>query len=114
MQRYILIAAIGVLWSTQLIAATDLNQAAQDACLCLEDPYLKVSKVLIELEEAKQSGDVEKLLESKRRVIDILSESSVCFANLSNKYPEIDLSDEMKKQVIDKIEQMCPNPALSQ
>ena len=114
MQRIILIVAIGISWCTQLIAAPDLNQAARDACLCLEDPYLKTSKVLAELEQAKKSGDVEKLLESKRRVIDILSDSSVCFANLSNKYPEIDLSDELKKQVIEKIEKMCPNPALNQ
>ena len=111
MKRYILLACLSIAAILPLSAAPDLDQAAADACLCLEAPYNEISNILIAVKQARQSGDMSKIVESKEQMMTVLQSSASCFEDLSNKYPEIDESEELKKQVLDKTEEMCPNPA---
>jgi hypothetical protein len=113
MHRIILFVGISLFLNTQLIAAPNLDQAAADACRCLEAPYSELSKTLITVKQAQNSGDMSKLMASQTQMIAILQSSASCFEALSKKYPEIDTSDDLKKQVVQKTESMCPNPAMS-
>jgi hypothetical protein len=114
MKRLILLASISITAISPLSAAPDLDQAAADACQCLEAPYREISKALVTIKQAQNSGDMSKLMASQAQMMAILQSSASCFEGLSKKYPEIDNSDELKKQVAEKTEKMCPNPAMSQ
>ena len=113
MKRLILLIGISITAISPLSAATDLDQAAADACLCLEAPYSELSKELVTVKQARNSGDMSKLMASQAQMMAILQSSASCFENLSKKYPEIDKSDDLKIQVMRKTEKMCPNPAMS-
>lgn len=113
MKQLILLASISFISISPLAAAPDLDQAAADACLCLEAPYNELSKALVVVKQAQKTGDMSKLMESQAQMMAILQSSASCFEDLSNKYPEIDKSDDLKKQVMEKTEKKCPNPAMS-
>lgn len=113
MKRLILLVSICVTVISPLSAAPDLDQAATDACLCLEAPYSELSKALVTVKQSQNSGDMSKLIASQAQVMAILQSSTSCFEGLSKKYPEIDKSDEMKKQVAEKTEKICPHPVMS-
>ncbi len=103
-------ACLGLLSTSQLMAAPDLTKAATDACKCLEAPYAQTAIAMDAAKTAQQSGDMAKLLELQRQMMAVLQTSTSCFEALSKKYPGIDEDDELKKQVIDLTQKMCPNP----
>jgi len=111
--RFILIVGLGLLYNSHLLAAPNLDQAAADACKCLEAPYAQTTIAMEAIKQAKKSGDMARVVESQGKMMEVLKASADCFITLSKNHPEIDQSDELKKQVIEKTEQMCPNPALA-
>lgn len=112
MNRFVLVTSLSLIVVFELAAAADLKQAASDACQCLETPYAQVSVAMKTAKQAKKSGDVAKLVESRKRIIEVIEESASCFEALSTKYPDIDQSDDLKQQVVTLTQQMCPNPAI--
>ena len=112
MNRFFLLASISIIATSPLLAAPDLDQAAADACKCLKAPYAEISKAVASVKRAQQSGDMSKLMEVQSQMVTILQSSSRCFQALSSRYPDIDKSDELKKQVAEKIEKMCPAPVM--
>ncbi len=110
MNRFIMTACLGLLSTSQLIAAPDLTNAATDACKRLEAPYAQTTIAMDAIKKAQQSGDMAKLLKLQQQMMAVLQASTGCFEALSKKYPEIDQDDELKKQVTNLTQQMCPNP----
>jgi hypothetical protein len=98
-------------WSIQAHAASDLNAAANDACACLKEPYEQVSIALDDINTAKGAGDMSKIMAAQGEMMKVINASSRCFEGLAVKYPDIDQSDELKQIVMDKTEEICPNPA---
>lgn len=94
------------------ISATNINNAANDACECLKAPYRQLEKVIISIKAAKKTGDMSQLQASQTDLIQLINSSTACFEGLSKKHPEIDKSDVLKKQVSDLTEKKCPAPKL--
>lgn len=92
-------------------AASDLNQAATDACACLKEPYAQIEKVMGMVQEAQASGDVSKIMAMQGEMMGSLSATQTCFDGLTKKYPDIDQDEKLKKQVMEIAEKQCPNPA---
>lgn len=92
-------------WSTP-----DLNEAAEDACTCLKGPYREAENSLELIRHAQATGDTSKLMEAQGQMMGVINISNRCFSALAQKYPEIDQSDELKRQVMAKTETRCPNP----
>lgn len=114
MNRIILITCLAILTSANLSAAPDLNKAAADACKCLERPNAELAVISKTMKKAQKSGDMAQLLESRKQMMEILLASAKCLTDLSSNYPEIDQSDELKSQVLEITNKMCPIPGLQQ
>ncbi len=114
MNRIILITCLAILTSANLSAAPNLDKAAADACKCLEGPNAKLAVISKTMKTAQKAGDMSLLQESRQQMMAILQASAKCFADLSSNYPEIDQSDELKSQVLELTNKMCPIPGLQQ
>lgn len=114
MSRLILIAWLAILSSANLSAAPNLNKAAGDACKCLERPNSELTAISKTMKKAQKAGDMSLLQESRQQMMKILQASAKCFTDLSSNYPEIDQSDELKNQVLEITNRMCPIPGLQQ
>ena len=91
-------------------SAPDLDEAADGACDCLKGPYREAEKSLELIRDAQATGDTSKLMAAQGQMMGVINISNRCFAALAEKYPEIDRSDELKRQVMAKTETLCPNP----
>lgn len=114
MNRIIATACLAIFTSMNSIAATDIEKAAADACKCLEKPNAELEVITKTMKKAQKSGNMSQLLESRQEMMAVLQESADCFADLSKNYPEIDQSDELKNQVLEITNKMCPIPGLHQ
>lgn len=112
MKQLILVCLTWIAFFTEGHSDTNMNQAASDACLCLQAPYQQLEKVIASVNTAKTTGDMSQLQASQNELIQLMKSSTSCFEALSVKYPEIDESDTLKKQVGDMIQKMCPAPKL--
>ncbi len=92
-------------------AAPDLNEAADDVCKCLEEPYAQAQEAMELLEAAQQSGDMSALVSAQGEMMGVIGASSQCFDALAQKYPEINQSEELQVEVMQLAEEQCPNPA---
>ncbi len=101
-----LIPLTGAAW-----AAPDLDEAADDVCKCLEEPYAQAKKAMELLHAAQSSGDMSGLVAAQGEMMSVISASNQCFAALPQKYPEIDASSALQNQVMAMAETRCPNPA---
>jgi len=113
MKQLILVCLTWVAITSDGFSATNINQAATDACVCLKVPYQQLEKVIASIQTAKETGDLSQLQTSQNELIQLMSSSTACFEDLSKKYPEIDQSEVLKKQVADLIQEMCPVPTLN-
>ncbi len=113
MKQLILVGLTWVVFTTTGLSATNINLAARDACLCLKAPYQQLEKVIASIKTAKLTGDISQLHASRNTLIQLMRSSTACFENLSKKYPEIDQSDLLKKQVVDLTGKICPAPGLN-
>lgn len=91
-------------------AAPDLNEAAGDVCDCLEEPYAQVQKAVELNNAAKASGDMSALMAAQGEMMGVINASNQCFDALRQKYPEINQSEELQQQVMNKADELCPNP----
>jgi hypothetical protein len=66
---------------------------------------------LNEINAVKGSGDMSKIVAAQGEMMKVVDASSRCFEGLALKYPDIDQNDELKQIVMNKTEEICPNPA---
>lgn len=92
-------------------AADDIDAAARDVCRCLEVPYQDVEQAIRAILDAQTSGDRSRVAGAQERMMRSIAESSQCFEQLTRKYPAVDASDDLKRQVMQAADQLCPNPA---
>ncbi len=92
-------------------AAPDLNEAANDVCKCLEDPYAQAKKAIELVNTAKTSGDMSALVSAQGEIMKVVNASNQCFDALTKQYPEIAQSRGLQDQVMAIAEEQCPNPA---
>jgi hypothetical protein len=100
-----------VIISSVVWAAPNMNEAAEDVCECLKEPYIQVSKAMELITAAQASGDMSALMSAQGEMMSVMNASSQCFEVLTKKYPEIAKSDELKMQVMSIADKQCPNPA---
>jgi len=100
-----------ITFSSVVLAAPDVNKAAEDVCECLKEPYIQVSKAMELIKAAQASGDTSALMAAQGEMMSVLNASSQCFEDLTKKYPEIVKSDELQAQVMLMADKQCPNPA---
>lgn len=106
-----LIAIILLPFCSLAWAAPDLNEAAEDVCGCLEEPYTQVERAMELVSAAQASGDFSGLMAAQGEIMAVINAFSQCFEALKGKYPEINQSKELQQQVMDKANKQCPNPA---
>ena len=92
-------------------AAPDLNEAAGDVCDCLEAPYAQAQQAMELIGAAQASGDMSALIAAQGEMMGIINASGQCFESLTQKYPEINQSEELQQQVMNIADEQCPNPA---
>lgn len=100
----------GLLLSASGWAAPDFNDAADDACNCLKGTYDQASELMVLITEAQASGDMTPVMASQEKMMALASATSECFEAMTEKYPEIAQSDELKEKVMSIADQQCPNP----
>ncbi len=96
----------GLAWATP-----DLNAAAEDVCLCLEEPYAQAQQAMELISAAQASGDTSALIAAQGEMMGVIGASAQCFEALPAKYPEINQSQELQQQVMAIADEKCPNPA---
>ena len=109
--KFILMLITSIAVTAHAQSTSYIQQAARDACKCLEAPYAQTAAAMSAIKKAQQSGDMAKLLETQAQMMSVLQASSSCFEALSKKYPDIDQNDDLKKEVLALTQKMCPNPA---
>ncbi|MFT5677246.1 MAG: hypothetical protein ACI808_003198 [Paraglaciecola sp.] len=107
----LLIAIILVPFCSLVWAAPDLNEAAEDACDCLEGPYAEVQKVMELIAAAQASGDMAASTASQGEIMGVINAGNKCFEALTEKYPEINQSEKLQEQLMNIADKQCPNPA---
>ena len=60
--------------------------------------------------KAQASGDTSELMAAQDEIKAVFGESDRCFDALSTKYPEIEASEYLQKEVMDIAVQQCPDP----
>ena len=60
--------------------------------------------------KAEESGDTSKLEAAREKINGVMEEFSRFFAALSKKFPEVEASIEVQKEVMDIAMQQCPDP----
>ena len=100
----------GLLLSANGWAASDFNDAADDACDCLKETYDQASQLMVLLSEAQASGDMTPIMASQEKMMALASATSQCFEAMTKKYPDIAESDELKEKVMSIADEQCPNP----
>ncbi len=106
-----LIAIILVPFYSLAWAAPDLNEAAEDVCDCLEEPYAQAQQAMELISAAQASGDTSALIAAQGEMMGVINASNQCFEALAEKYPEINQSEELQQQVMNIAGEQCPNPA---
>lgn len=101
---------VASIFSSPAIAAADLDQAAVDVCQCLEEPHKQVKKAVAMIMEGKASGNMTQITSAQSEMMAVFKASAQCFESLSQKYPDINNSDELKKEVMARANQNCPSP----
>lgn len=109
--KILFVAITIVLFSSLVWATPDLNEAADDVCKCLEAPYAQVQKAMELIESAQASGDMSALISAQGEMMGVMNASAQCFDGLAEKYPEIDQSEDLQEQVMNIVDEQCPNPA---
>lgn len=112
MKQLFLVLFTCIIWTPQALSETDLDRASSDACKCLKAPYQQLEKTASAIKKAQKTGDMSQMQSSQTELIELLKASTACFENLSKEYPDIDQSDELKRKVMEKTQQMCPAPVL--
>ncbi len=110
MKKYTLIGLF-ILFSNVAIAGDNLEEAANDVCQCLGEPYKTIEKIVEDLKKAQASGDTTKLMQYQGEVMGAIQATTPCFENLAKKYPGINQDKKLQKQVMDMADKQCPNPA---
>jgi len=110
MNKFIIIFLL-ITFSSMVLAAPNVNEAAEDVCECLKEPYIQVSKAMELSKAAQASGDMSALMAAQGEMMSVMNTSSQCFDDLAKKYPEIVKSDELQAQVMLIADKQCPNPA---
>jgi len=87
-----------------------LDKAADGVCKCLEAPYKQIRKMMEMSRKAQDSGDTSKLEAAQGEINGVMEEFSRCFAALSKRYPEVDASIDVQKEVMEMATQQCPDP----
>ncbi len=100
-----------LLFSNVSLADTNLTEAANDVCKCLEAPQNQARKAMELINKAQASGNMSQLMAAQGEMMGVIGESSRCFEALSKKYPDIDKSEELQNKVMSMAEKQCPNPA---
>lgn len=106
-----LIAIILLSFCSLAWAAPDLNEAAEDVCGCLEEPYAQVHQAMELISAAQASGDMSALIAAQGEIMGVINAFNQCFDALKGKYPEINQSKDLQKQVMNIANKQCPNPA---
>ena len=91
-------------------ATSNLNEAAEDVCECLKEPYAQAKKAMDLINTAQKSGNMASLVAAQGEMMSVMSSSNRCFDALSVKYPDIDKSSELQDQVMKFADKKCPNP----
>lgn len=111
MKKFRFTAVISVLLFSGLAhSGPNLDVAADDLCECLVEPYKQLSRVSGTFKQAQASGDLSQLTAAQGEMMEVMNSSRPCFEGLSKKYPEIEKSDPLKKQVMQIAEKKCPSP----
>jgi len=98
------------LFSSLAYAGPNLDEAAKGLCKCLVEPYKLMNRTSTQFKQAQASGDMSKLTAIQGEMMEVMNASQPCFDALSKKYPKIDQSDPLKKQVMEIAEKQCPSP----
>lgn len=110
MTKFCLITILSLATSLTF-AAPNLQDATNDVCQCLEEPNNQAKQLIELFNQAQASGDISQVVAAQGDLMKVIKASEKCFKRLPEKYPDIDKSKELQKQVMDMTAQQCPNPA---
>jgi hypothetical protein len=110
MRKLFITSTALLLFTSPVFAGTDLDAAEKDVCRCLEAPQNQAMKMMELFDKAQASGDMSELQAAQDEMQGIIEESGRCFAALPEKYPEIDKSEELQKEVMANAARQCPDP----
>ena len=96
--------------SSPVFADSDVNKAADGVCKCLEAPHEQIRRMMELSSKARDSGDTSKLEAAQNEINGVMEEFGRCFAALSKQYPEVEVSIDIQKEVMDIATQQCPDP----
>ena len=111
-QLLTLLATLSLTLPLPTTAGPNLDQASKDICACLAEPYRHAEKILASVKQAQAGGNLQDMVARQGELLGVLSASTSCFADLAEKYPQIDADDSLKSQVMIRAEQHCPRPSL--
>ena len=96
--------------TSSVFAGPDVSGAADGVCQCFEAPHEQIRRMMELSRKAEESGDTSELEAAQGGIKGVMDEFSRCFAALSKKFPEVETSIEVQKEVMDKAMQQCPDP----
>ena len=96
--------------TSSVFASTDVDKAADGVCQCLEAPHEQIRWMMELSRKAGESGDTSELEVAQEKINGVMEEFSRCFATLTKKFPEVEASIEVQKEVMDKAMLQCPDP----
>jgi DNA repair ATPase RecN len=108
--KSILLTSIaGMVLSLAACSGDRVDQAAKEACRCLEPVYEKVNKLM----GSAQGGDMSAMATMANRIQASKNEADGCMNKLKEKYQDIDKDPERRRLVGVRMQQMCPRPSWS-
>ena len=110
MNKQLFGVVIAVLFYGQSFAADDINNAAKDVCECLKAPHEQARLAVDLIEKAQSSGDLSQLASAQAEIMGVIQASQNCFEALTIKYPEVNKSEKLQTEVMNKAQQNCPSP----
>ena len=111
MKKFFTAIAALPLFTSLAYAGPDMNAAAKDVCKCLEGPNSQATRFMELASKAQASGDQSDLVSAQDDLKAITEETGRCLGALPDKYPDIDKSEELQKEVMTMAGKQCPNPA---
>ncbi len=86
--------------TSSVFAGSDVNKAADGVCQCFEAPHEQIRRMMELSRKAEESGDTSELEAAQEKIKGVMEEFSRCFAALSKKFPEVEASIEVQKEVM--------------
>ena len=108
--KKLLMVVVAVSLSANVAFAINMEEAVDGVCECRKEFHIQSKKMMEEMKKAQASGDMSKIKAMQSEVIAVTDAMTRCFDKLAEKYPEIDKSEKLQKELMAKSDEKCPGP----